>query len=151
MRKRKSKRPTKRLRPATRKAKSRAASKRTSSSGAHRLKRRRGAGKQFEPGNPYRFPKGVSPNPGGRPKALGEAYRKWLEVVDEKSGLSFVELVAQTLGNQAIAGDIAAAREMRQATEGDKVTLMPQRNAEELSDDELAAIAGGSDTAASGD
>lgn len=60
----------------------------------------------------------MSGNPGGRPKALGEAYRKWLELVDPESGLTFAELVAQSLGNLATQGDIAAARELRHATEG---------------------------------
>ena len=31
---------------------------------------------QFKPGNPWRFKPGVSPNPGGRPKLLSEAFRQ---------------------------------------------------------------------------
>ena len=76
-------------------------------------------GKAFADGNPWRFPKGKSGNPGGRPKLLGESIAAALAV--EVDGKTVAQLVAERLCESAIAGDIAAAREMRQATEGETV------------------------------
>ena len=68
------------------------------------------------------FPKGVSGNPGGRPKLLGESYRDWLAKINSE-GMTNAEAVALAMGVQAIKGDVSAAREIRAATEGDKITL----------------------------
>lgn len=95
----------------------------------------RGKGKPFEPGNLYRFPKGVSGNPGGRPKLLSEAYRAWLALIDEKTGLTHAELVAQSQGQRAIiAYDTTAAKELRQATEGDLIRDLSKMTDQELDD-----------------
>lgn len=67
----------------------------------------------------HKFPPGVSGNPGGRPKVLGEAYREWLAKVNN-DGVTNAERVAETMGRRAMLGDVSAAREMRAATEGEK-------------------------------
>lgn len=75
----------------------------------------------FKPGNPWRFKPGQSGNPNGAPKTLSGAYRKWLEQDDPDSGMTNAMLIAESAGEDAINGDNAARREIRQATEGDIV------------------------------
>lgn len=67
------------------------------------------------------FPKGVSGNPSGRPKLLGESYKAWLEKIAAGTDETNAELVARALGLQAIKGDVSAAREIRAATEGERI------------------------------
>jgi len=74
----------------------------------------------------HEWPKGVSGNPGGKPKRLSNAYAEWFELVNPDDPLhrTNVELVADAVGRAAREfGDVAAAREMRQATEGDRLAL----------------------------
>ena len=91
---------------------------------AGKKRKQGGRGKPFEPGNKYRFPPGKSGNPGGRPKPLliREAYTAWLAVVDDETGKTHAQLLAEELGIRAIQGDVAAAREYRAATDGVKLT-----------------------------
>jgi len=90
-------------------------------------------GKPFEPGNRYGFKPGASGNPGGRPKLISGAYKLWLEQIDDETGLTHAQLVAQAQGQRAIiAYDTTAAKELRQATEGDTLKVFA-----EMSDDEL--------------
>ena len=74
---------------------------------------------------PHKFPPGVSGNPGGRPKSLTDAYRKMLAEVDPGSGMTKAELLAQARYIEALSSDhgTSAAREIRQATEGDRLTI----------------------------
>lgn len=95
-------------------------------------------GKPFEPGNPWRIRKGEVLNPGGRPKLVSEAYREWLEFADEQ-GVTNAAKLAFAQGAKAIAGDTAAAREIRQTTEGDKIAV----DLERLTDEQLARLAAG--------
>lgn len=71
--------------------------------------------KPFEPGK--------SGNPGGRPKLLGESYKQWLEKYNESVQMTNAEAVASAMGLQALRGDVGAAREIRSATEGDRVVF----------------------------
>lgn len=73
--------------------------------------------KPFEPGQ--------SGNPGGRPKLLGEAYKAKLArvVPDDPEGRTYAEVMADAIALQVIKGDVAAAREIRSATEGEKVVF----------------------------
>lgn len=73
--------------------------------------------KPFEPGH--------SGNPGGRPKVLSEAYRAKLAriVPDDPEGRTYAEVMADSIALEVIKGDVAAAREIRSATEGDKVVF----------------------------
>lgn len=100
----------------------------------------RGAGGRFLPGNPHRFAKGVSGNPGGRPKLVRAGYVEWLgrpcisrrglaayraltgERVDRRNPPTNAEVIAARSVHLAIAGKDAAryAREIREATEGTK-------------------------------
>ena len=84
----------------------------------------------FKAGNQYRFPPGQSGNPSGRPKLLSSAYKDMLgELVpddvltDEEKGkgIIYAELIARTQGQQAIEGSVQAAREIRSATEGERI------------------------------
>lgn len=77
-------------------------------------------------GNPpveTQFQKGVSGNPGGRPKRLGEAYAEWLGKVDETDPekRTNAEVIAAKQGQMAKNGDTTAAREIRTATEGERI------------------------------
>lgn len=84
-------------------------------------RRQGGKGEPFMPGNPWRFPKGVSPNPGGRPKRLGESLAKLLEAEDLESHLSVAELLARRIIEDAMNGSVADRREIRLITEGETV------------------------------
>ena len=81
------------------------------------------ATKGFKPGHPYRWPKGVSGNPGGRPKVVSKAYNAWLAAIDPKTGMTNAEIVAEKIGAKASKGGIEAAREIRMATEGTKINV----------------------------
>lgn len=75
----------------------------------------------FKPGNPWRFKKGQSGNPGGRPKLLSDAYREWLAAENE-DGVTNAAALASRLGEAAISfADVPAAKELRAATEGERV------------------------------
>ncbi len=84
-------------------------------------RKKKSRGTPFERGNPWRFPKGVSPNPGGRPRLLGQSYAQLLAVRDPETGKTFAELAAERMFESVMNGDVSAAREIRQATEGDTV------------------------------
>lgn len=68
------------------------------------------------------WPKGVSGNPGGRPREtpLTDACRELLSkpAPDDASGRSYAEAIAEQLGKQALAGDVHAAREIADRAEG---------------------------------
>ena len=73
-------------------------------------------------GKPYQWKKGQSGNPGGRPRinTLSDAYRCKLEepVPGDSEGRTFAEVIAQTLAEKALAGDIRAAQELADRAEG---------------------------------
>jgi threonine aldolase len=64
----------------------------------------------------------VSGNPGGRPKSkvLSQAYRDVLEQEGpgDSQGRTFAEMIAQVLARRAMKGDVQAARELADRTEG---------------------------------
>jgi hypothetical protein len=68
------------------------------------------------------WPKGVSGNPGGRPKKtpLADACRELLNkpAPGDKSGRSYAEAIAEKLAKKALAGNIPAAREIADRAEG---------------------------------
>lgn len=85
-----------------------------------KVRKKRSRGRPFEPGNPWRFPSGTSGNPGGR-KRLIDAHVESLATIDIETGKTVAQLVSEKMCELAIAGDIVAARELRQATEGDTI------------------------------
>lgn len=97
-------------------------------------------GKPFQSGNPWAIKKGEVRNPGGRPKLLSHAYMDWLKAENEQ-GVTNASGVALALGNRAVDGDISAARELRQTTEGDKFTF----DLTKATDDQLKRIIDGED------
>lgn len=103
-------------------------------------KKKGGPGRPFKPGNPWAIKKGEVRNPGGRPKLVSGAYREWLEFEDDK-GVTNAAKVAFAMGVKAVEGDTSAAREIRQTTEGDKLTFDITR----LTDEQLARVASGED------
>lgn len=64
-----------------------------------------------------------SPNPGGRPKGMSDAYKEWLATVNENDplGRTNAQLGAASIGLEMLKGDVSAAKEIRSATEGDKI------------------------------
>jgi Family of unknown function (DUF5681) len=81
------------------------------------------SGKQRgRPENLKPWPKGVSGNPGGRPKSapLSQACRELLAqpVPDDSEGRTYAQAIAQTLAAKALAGDIRAAQEIADRAEG---------------------------------
>jgi len=70
---------------------------------------------QFKPGANW------TGNKGGRPRALTDAYRKWLAEKDEKTGLTGAEKIAKKMIEVAQSdskNNVAAAREVTLITEG---------------------------------
>jgi hypothetical protein len=68
------------------------------------------------------FPKGVSGNPAGRPKSLtlSEAFRRQLSqpMPGDADGRTFAEVIAERMCLAASGGDVGAAREIADRTEG---------------------------------
>ncbi len=68
------------------------------------------------------FPKGVSGNPAGRPKSitLSEAFRRQLSqpASHDPEGRTFAEVIALRVCVAAAQGDVGAAREIADRTEG---------------------------------
>lgn len=73
----------------------------------------------------HQFKPGQSGNPTGRPKLLGEAYKAKLAraVPGDEEGRTYAEVMADAIALEVIKGDVAAAREIRSATEGDRVVF----------------------------
>lgn len=73
-------------------------------------------------GKPYQWKKGQSGNPTGRPKSktLSDAYRKKLEepVPNDPEGRTWAELIAEGQVRDAVRGNVQAAREIADRTEG---------------------------------
>jgi hypothetical protein len=73
-------------------------------------------------GQPYRWKKGLSGNPSGRPKSktLSVAYRNKLEepVPNDPEGRTWAELIAEDRVRDAVRGNVQAAREIEDRTEG---------------------------------
>jgi Family of unknown function (DUF5681) len=73
-------------------------------------------------GKPFRWKKGQSGNPSGRPKSktLSDAYRNKLEepVPNDPEGRTWAELIAEAQVRDAVRGNVQAAREIADRTEG---------------------------------
>lgn len=73
-------------------------------------------------GKPYRWKKGVSGNPSGRPKSktLSDAYKHKLEeiVPNDAEERTWAELIAEGQIRDAVKGNVQAAREIADRTEG---------------------------------
>lgn len=91
---------------------------------AKKKRRQGGKGKPFPPGNEWRWPPGKSGNAGGRPR-MSETYAEWLALEDPKTKLTNAQLVVSHVGAAALAGDVGAAREIRQSVDGDRVQVGP--------------------------
>lgn len=77
--------------------------------------------RNLEMGIPFRWQKGQSGNPGGRPKIgeLSEAYREVLgEACPLFPGLTFAQVIAVSMAMHAAGGNVAAAAELADRTEG---------------------------------
>lgn len=75
-----------------------------------------------EVGKSHRWKKGQSGNPSGRPKSktLSNAYRNKLEEVvpNDPEGRTWAELIAEAQVRDAVRGNVQAAREIADRTEG---------------------------------
>ena len=75
-----------------------------------------------EDGKSHRWKKGQSGNPSGRPKSkmLSDAYRNKLEepVPNDPEGRTWAELIAEAQIRYAVRGNVQAAREIADRTEG---------------------------------
>jgi uncharacterized protein DUF5681 len=111
---------------------------------------RQKTGKQ-SPGEATRFQPGQSGNPGGRPKTapLSQACREILAqpVPDDAKGRTYAEAIAETLAKNALKGDIRAAQELADRSEGKprqrlEIEDTPRRQAfERMSSNELLTYA----------
>ena len=92
------------------------------------------------------FEKGVSGNPSGRPRLLGESYKAMLARVNETDPQkrTNAELIANAALVAALGGDVSAMREIRAATEGEKTTTL-NIDVANLTDEQLERIARGED------
>jgi hypothetical protein len=85
-------------------------------------KQRKNSGKKlFAKGNPYAFKPGQSGNPAGRPKSrtLSEAYRELLrQPLRDDPTRTVADVVAAAMVQNAFAGDVAAAKELADRTQG---------------------------------
>ena len=107
--------------------------KKAASAAISAKKKRKPRGKPLEPGNIWRWPKGVSGNPSGRPATVSGAYKAWLELpYDKDPSMTNAQALAMAQGHAAQPGDVAAAREIRQATEGDKTTNTSTINVDDI-------------------
>ena len=92
----------------------------------------RGKGRKGRIENLKPWPKGVSGNPGGRPKTkvLSQAYRDQLEQVvpGDPQGSTFAEKIAEALATKALKGDVQAARELADRSEGKAQQSVAIRN-----------------------
>lgn len=70
---------------------------------------------------PHRFTPGTSGNPGGRPKILSAAYLEVLAELDQTQTVTNAKAIAVALSDKAKAGDVGAAKELRSATEGERI------------------------------
>jgi len=84
----------------------------------------------FKEGNEYRFKPGQSGNPSGRPKILSGSYSQMLEeevpqeiLPEQLKGqhLNYAQLIAKRQGIEAAKGNVQSAREIRSATEGERI------------------------------
>ena len=77
---------------------------------------------RFAKGNPNGFKPGQSGNPAGRPKSitLSESFRRQLSqpVPNDPHGRTFAEVIALRVCVAAAQGDVSAARELGDRTEG---------------------------------
>jgi hypothetical protein len=64
------------------------------------------------PQNLKPFPKGVSGNPGGRPKSLSKVVRAFLEEVDKTKDTTKLQALIIVLFNKGIKGDLRAITEL---------------------------------------
>src|SRR5271169_6369237 len=75
-----------------------------------------------EDGKAHRWKKGQSGNPSGRPKSktLSDAYKNKLEeaVPNDPDGRTWAELIAEAQVRDAVRGNVQAAREIADRTEG---------------------------------
>lgn len=68
----------------------------------------------------HQFKPGQSGNPGGRPKTklITQAYQEILERVDEMSGKTFAEIIAEVVVQEAKSKNLPAVKEITDRTEG---------------------------------
>jgi hypothetical protein len=104
-----------------------------------------------EAGKPYRWKKGTSGNPLGRPKSktLSDAYRYKLEepVPNDPEKRTWAELIAEAQVRDAVRGNVQAAKEIADRTEGKARQAIEFEDAtitkafERMTSDELEAYA----------
>ncbi|MGC1904909.1 MAG: DUF5681 domain-containing protein [Candidatus Acidiferrum sp.] len=102
-------------------------------------------------GKPYRWKKGTSGNPLGRPKSktLSDAYRNKLEepVPNDPEKRTWAELIAEAQVRDAVRGNVQAAKEIADRTEGKARQAIEFEDAtvtkafERMTSDELEAYA----------
>jgi hypothetical protein len=95
-----------------------------------RRAKQRPRGKPFEKGNKLGFRKGESANPGGKPKVhqrIGAQYaaksvepapREVIQAIGLKKNSTWLDAIAIGMLRRAAEGDVSAAREIREVTEG---------------------------------
>jgi len=104
-------------------------------------------GRPFEKGHKYAWKKGQSGNPSGTSKAqtLGAAYRHALkEPLPNDPRRTYADAVAETLCKNAMAGDVGAAKELADRTEGrptQSISFAVEKHMREIFDSGVAIVA----------
>lgn len=91
----------------------------TTLSALTKKRKQRGKGKPFEKNNPWRFPIGVSGNPGGRPRKLGESIASGL--AREVDGVTVAEILGDLIIEDAVNGSDFNRNLIRLITEGETI------------------------------
>jgi len=103
-------------------------------------------GKPFEKGHKYAWKSGQSGNPAGRPKSrtLSEAYREALrQPLPGDPSRTYADAVAETLCRDAVAGNVIAAKELADRTEGrprQAIEISIEEKKRELVNNAIAAL-----------
>jgi hypothetical protein len=99
--------------------------------------RKRPLGRPFTPGNPYAFKPGQSGNPAGRPRDTITPYLRVRvqQVYPGRDATTYGEMIANELIDLAVAGEIAAIREVCDRLEG-----KPRQAVDLTSDDKARAL-----------
>ena len=94
------------------------------------------------PDKPWLFTSETAPRNGGRPKraSLRIAYLRALarEIPDDPDSRAYVDAVAEAILSKALAGDVKAAKELRETTLGSRLNIKQRTTILPVEQDQIA-------------